>query len=118
MHLFLLLVSQLIFSTMYVVDCQRGLTEIGPTSFSFSVKARRTLLKGLHRLLVTKPHNRVSTKWTGLGREHEPPSQEFLVVGTVVGSCLISLQVPVPKGHQTPFIGMVVILQSAIAVQT
>ena len=46
------------------------------------------------------------------------PSQEFPVVGTVVGSCLIPLAVPVPERHQTPFIGRIVMLQSAIAVQT
>ena len=54
----------------------------------------------------------------GLGREHEHPSQQFLFEGTVAETCLIPLSVPVPKGHETPFIGRVVMLQDTIAVQT
>ena len=42
----------------------------------------------------------------------------FLVVGTVVGLCLIPFPVPMPKGHHTPFIGRVVMLQGTMAVQT
>ena len=40
------------------------------------------------------------------------------MVCTELGLCLIPLPVRVPKGHQTPFIGRVVILQRSIAVQT
>ena len=77
-----------------------------------------TLLKSFHRLLVTEPVDRVSIKQAGLEREHEHSSQEFLVVGTIVGSCLIPLPVPMRKRHQTPFIGRVVMLHGTIAVQT
>ena len=53
-----------------------------------------------------------------MGRRHEHFRQEFLVVGTIVGLCLIPLPVPVPKGHQAPFIGRVIMLQCAITVHT
>ena len=56
-------------------------------------------MKCFHTLLVTEPYNRFSTKQAGLRREHEHPSQEFLVVGNVVACCLIPLPVLVPKGH-------------------
>ena len=42
----------------------------------------------------------------------------FLIVGTVVGSCLIRFPVPTPKGHQTSFIGIVLLLQGTISIQT
>ena len=35
-----------------------------------------------------------------------------------VGTCLIQLPVPVPKGHQTPPIGRVVMLECVLEVQT
>ena len=53
-----------------------------------------------------------------MGREHKHPSQEFLVVGTVVELCLNSLPLPVPKGQQTPYIGRVVMLQTTIAAES
>ena len=69
-------------------------------------------MKCFHRLLLTDLDDRATAKQAGLGREHEHSSQEFLVVGTVVGWCLMLLPVPMPKGHQTPFIGRVVMLQA------
>ena len=50
------------------------------------------------------------------GREHEHPSSEFLVVGTVVTSGFIPL--PAAERQQPPLIARRVMLQSAIAVQT
>ena len=75
-------------------------------------------MKRFHRLLVKETYDMASAKEAGLGRKHEHPKQGFLVVGTVVGSRLIPLPVPVRTGHQMPFIGRVVMLQRAIAGKT
>ena len=47
-------------------------------------------------LLVIEPNDRVSSKKAGVGREHEHPNQEFLVVCTIVGWCVIPLPLLVP----------------------
>ena len=55
-------VSHLVLYTLYIVDSQTQLTEVGPPSLSLRYFRRRTLLKRFHWLLVTEPDNRVSSK--------------------------------------------------------
>ena len=45
-----------------MVDSQPELTEIGPPSFFFCFFRTGTFLEIFHQLLVTEPHNRISSK--------------------------------------------------------
>ena len=93
------IVNKFVFDLLYMVGTQSKLTKVGPPSLQFSLLKRGTFLKGFHRLLITQLHDRVTPKEARLGREHAHPSQDFLVIGAIVGSCLIPLPVPVSHGH-------------------